>query len=232
MDRTAAAKTSGHPTSSFGHQQELQLLLRSIITTSSSFFSKFARACFKMVNLFNDELEYSTRHPTTSAPQFPQSEWCLLNNQHLPWARGWRGRAGCPGWIVRSPWRCKDRRCCCCNCCICKSCCWKANCWVATCCCCKRSGRKKNEMAVSQGRWNYGRLKTHRHRRTLRMVTRVEGRAQCQGWCDRDRAHHLWKRWAGGSCTFSAACSHRKTTCQSRQLLLQFEFFSYRPEFL
>lgn len=54
---------------------------------------------------------------------------------HLPCARGCKGRVGCPGWMVSSPWRCRDRRCCCCNCCICKSCCWKANCCVATCCC-------------------------------------------------------------------------------------------------
>lgn len=54
---------------------------------------------------------------------------------HQPCARGCKGRVGWPGWIVSSPWRCKDRRCCCCNCCICKSCCWKANCCVATCCC-------------------------------------------------------------------------------------------------
>lgn len=65
---------------------------------------------------------------------------------HLPCARGCKGRVGCPGWMVSSPWRCRDRRCCCCNCCICKSCCWKANCCVATCCCWgwKKKTNKKN----------------------------------------------------------------------------------------
>lgn len=93
-------------------------------------------------------------HETPPTSAHSTTEQCLLHNQHLPWARGWRGRAGCPGWIVRRPWRCKDRTCCCCNCCIWRSCCWKANCWVATCCCCKKSGRKKKEMAMSHGRLN------------------------------------------------------------------------------
>lgn len=63
-------------------------------------------------------------------PTVPNSEV-----QHVPCARGCKGRVGWPGWIVSKPWRCKDRRCCCCSCCICKSCCWKASCCVATCCC-------------------------------------------------------------------------------------------------
>lgn len=69
---------------------------------------------------------------------------------HLPCARGCKGRVGWPGWIVSSPWRCKDRRCCCCNCCICKSCCWKANCCVATCCCwgCKRRKNKNTRLSI------------------------------------------------------------------------------------
>lgn len=64
---------------------------------------------------------------------------------HPPCARGCKGRVGWPGWIVSNPWRCKDRRCCCCNCCICKSCCWKANCCVATCCCWGWKWKKNNK---------------------------------------------------------------------------------------
>lgn len=96
-------------------------------------------------------------HPLPRPRVSRESSAFCNHHRRLPWARGWRGRAGCPGWIVRRPWRCKDRRCCCCSCCICKSCCWKANCWVATCCCWKKSGRKKkkkNEMATAGGRWN------------------------------------------------------------------------------
>lgn len=95
-------------------------------------------------------------HPLRRPRVSRESSAFCNHHRRLPWARGWRGRAGCPGWIVRRPWRCKDRRCCCCSCCICKSCCWKANCWVATCCCWKKSGRKKkkNEMATAGGRWN------------------------------------------------------------------------------
>lgn len=96
-----------------------------------------------MDHVLTDELESTTRQPATSDPTSPQSGAHLLCNGCLPWARGWRGRAGCPGWIVRRPWRCRDKRCCCCSCCIWRSCCWKANCWVATCCCCKKSGRGK-----------------------------------------------------------------------------------------
>lgn len=168
-----------------------------------------------------------TNIPRDNPPPPPKVfiELCLLYNQRIPWARGWRGRAGCPGWIVRRPWRCKDRRCCCCNCCICKSCCWKANCWVATCCCCKKSGRK-NEMATSQGRLKVWTLQNSPSSSNAENGhwSSVEGSVST---FKRDKTYLLWGgvgRWA---CYLSTARSHKHIIRPSSQLSPQFE----RPEF-
>lgn len=126
-------ETSTLPPSTFWHQA-LELLQGPILT-SLSFSVKFLPVCFGWATSWMMSW-YRWRDTLPLCPESSQS--CLLHDQHIPCGRGWRGRAGCPGWMVRRPWRCKDRRCCCCSCCICKSCCWKANCWVATCCCCKR----------------------------------------------------------------------------------------------
>lgn len=154
----------------------------------------------------------------------------LLHHQRLPWVRGCRGRAGCPGWMVRRPWRCKDRRCCCCNCCICRSCCWKANCWVATCCCCKKPGRGKKRMRWPLPREGEtgGGPQTPCHRPGLRGVTRASWKARAQGCLQGDRTQHLWRGTRGWVEALSPAGSHRKTVCQSRQFLLWLQ----RPEFL
>ena len=184
-------------------------------------------------NLLHDELEGDPTPPHPHHCPRVLRDQCLLHHQHLPWVRGWRGRAGCPGWMVRRPWRCKDRRCCCCNCCICKSCCWKANCWVATCCCWKKSGRGKKKKRM---RWPLpregeidGGLQTPCHQPGLRVVTRASWKARAQGRLQGDRAEHLWRETRRrGVEALSPAGSHRKTICQSRQFLLWLE----RPEFL
>lgn len=128
--------------SSFWHPQASPLASTKVPPwTSSSLFSGLSMLVLDGPH-FPDGPEYPSGQPPPLGPDISAEERCLPGQEHLPWARGWRGRAGCPGWIVRRPWRCKDRRCCCWSCCIWRSCCWKANCWVATCCCCKRSGRK------------------------------------------------------------------------------------------